>query len=480
MQVQKMPRIPQSTMQIDEYTDRFFQMEMEEALFSIRTPDFDPAWDVVRYDVFISLFNEISEARSTDRSLYCTTPLTHIPDFASWPKKLEKTLRQWSHFNRIEKVDFLALVLSRYRDVDGREVDFASSDAVEALVKLGSVRRIESQFDLFLDLNINTLNGVASRLYSLPNALRTFLKEFSALITDAQFKYFSNSDPDLARILRQTFATHTVQRRLWAKILDRSTPRLVLMTQNGIQKGLLVEARKRRVPVLECQHGVINLMHPAYSYPPGLIAGDTVVVPDALLLFSNYWRKQCFLPGTQLLVVGNSCFSTGGVRSSRDGPAIFVSAGVFQKYLSPVAVAVARSMPNRRFIMKLHPSQTSERAALETAYAEIPNLSVVCMEKTLPALLSDASDIVIVQSTAAYEALDRGVPVHILSDGGYMSQKDLFSHSFVRVFSTSAQLRDQLFIPGDPPENKIRFFESFDEETFRSAVNNFCEQKRAH
>jgi len=208
-------------------------------------------------------------------------------------------------------------------------------------------------------------------------------------------------------------------------------------------------------------------MHPAYSYPTALQPGEGAVVPDVLLLFSEYWMGQCYMPGTKMLVAGNDRFDNKGIRSTRNGAAVFVTAAFFHKYLSPLAVELARSMPTRAFIMKLHPAQVADQGRIEEEYRGIQNLSVVGTEKSCSELFADASDVVIVQSTASYEALDHGVPVHILRQCGYMSHGDLFTHPDVHLFSTAAELQGLLFRPVAGKDHGLPFFSAFDPSAIR-------------
>jgi hypothetical protein len=378
---------------------------------------------------------------------------------------------QWVRLKRIQPADFVAYINSRYKDVNGKPIDFVSDDALHTLSEFGQILRVESsRFSLLQNVNFRAVISVAFRAYRPPASYEQCFRDVASVIADSERKYFGVIDPHLLDVIRKAYKLHMAERRIWREILDRSQPRLVLMILNGIQKGLIFEARKRHIPVVECQHGVINLMHPAYSYPPNLSPGEAVILPDVLLLFSDYWKHQCCMPGTKMLVVGNDHFTSKGVRSTRTGAAVFVSAGSFQKYLSPLAVKVAQSLPDRPFIMKLHPTQLSDRAKIEKEYKNIPNLVVVGIEKSVPELMSDASDVVIIQSTASYEALDRGVPVHVLQKDGYMSHKDLFSRPDVRLFFTAEELQSALFKPINRPECVPRFFDAFNPVVFRELV----------
>jgi len=458
-------------MEIDEYSRTFFRMEMEERLFSICTPNGDPFWDVVRFEVFFSLFDEVNEPRQPRNPSTRLLHLSWLTKIHKLPLKIGSMASQWTRLKRIRPTDFVAFICSRYKDVNGKPMDFASDDALRTLSEFGSILRVESSdCSLLQDVNFSTLISVAARAYPLPASYKQYICEIAAVIADAERKYYGVTDPHLLNILRGTYRSHLVERRIWREILDRARPRLVLMTQNGIQKGLIFEARKRHISVVECQHGNITATHPGYSYPPSLSPGEVVLLPEALLLFSEHWKCQCYMPGTKLVIVGNNRFSCAGANSSRTGAAVFVTAGPFHKYLSPLAVEVAQSMPDRAFIMKLHPLYLSNRAMIEKGYAGIPNLTVVGAEKSIPELMEDASDMIVGQSTAAYEALDRGVPVHIPRINGYTWHKDLFSRPDAYLFSTVGQLQSALFKPMNRPKGIPRFFDAFDPTVFRELL----------
>jgi hypothetical protein len=457
-------------MQIDEYTCIFFQMEMEERFFFSRTPNGDPFWDVVRHDVFYSFYYEINGLGQLWNPPAIRAPHSWLTKMYDLPLKIGSMVNRWTRLKRIGPVDFVAFVCSRYKDVNDKQIDFASDDAVHRLSEIGSIQKIESQSNLLRDNNFNTLISLATRAYHLPADFEQYFRDVAKAITDAERNYFGVVDPHLFDVICKSYINHFAERRIWREILDRSQPRLVLMVQNGIQKGLIYEARKRHVPVVECQHGVINLEHPAYSYPLSLSPGEAVILPDVLLLFSEYWKRQCYMPGTKLVAVGNNHFSNSGSHSTRTGAAVFMSAGPFHKLLSPFAVELAQSMPNQAFIMKLHPTQLSDRAVIEKEYQQIKNLVVIGMEKSISEIMDDASDVIIIDSTSLYEALDRGVPIHFLRKGPYMSYRDLFSRSDVHLFTTVEELQSALFNPMKRPESVLRFFDAFDPVAFSELV----------
>jgi hypothetical protein len=88
-------------------------------------------------------------------------------------------------------------------------------------------------------------------------------------------------------------------------------------------------------------------------------------------------------------------------------------------------------------------------------------VEVVGPEKNMAELLCTASDAIIIQSTASYEALDRTVPVHVFARDGYRSHKDLFANPNVHVFGGAEELQTALFKPLQPTESNEKFFQVF-------------------
>ena len=450
-------------MEIDQFTQLFFKMETEQGLFSQTFTQSEPLWDIVRSAVFTSLFGTITRTEQP-QVMPQVTRRRSLP----WAyRRIRALQKSWSNLRRLGKADFLCFVCSRYSGEFGAPIDFAAQNAVQMLARNGLVQVLESHYGLNEHLNVPVLTGIIGRLQQLPSQTEQLLQHLCNCLRESESSYFGLVDPDLKKVVRQAYREYLAGRSVWRRVISQSHPRLILMTQNGIQKALIREAHSFRIPIVECQHGIIHRNHPSYSYPTELTAQSALLLPDALLIFSEFWRSQCHMPGTQIITVGNDYFYCGEAQSTREGPAVFIDAGVFHQYLSPIAVDVAKSMPDRRFIMKLHPSQIGVRDSIVKEYSGIPNLSVAGPEVNLHDLLRDASDVITLQSTVSYEALDRGIPVHLLETAGYFrSHQHILARDDVRLSSTSDHLRNLLFKSVRRPETTELFFEPFCPDEF--------------
>lgn len=447
-------------MEIDAFKDRFLHMEMEADLFFCGSLHQRSLWDIARFDLFLSLFDHLSQPQVVPPSSQ-TPPICFRKKIQKFAGKISGSMVNFARLATLGQRDFLLFSHRRFMGQDGTPVDFSTADTENFLRSKGSVTQVESKLIRDQVLNFTSLFSIASRFNRLSPYERKQLEAFASRIENAQLIYFGTYDPAIRHLLFSEYQEFKIESNLWYAILKRIRPRQVFMVQNGIQKGLLHAARSLAIPVVECQHGVINLMHPAYSYPKQLRIGDHLLLPDAILLFSKYWEQQCCLPGTEKIVVGNSHFHYAGPPSSREGSAIFIDADPFHGYLGPLARDVASALPERKFVLKIHPAQFPYQAEIAADFADLANIEVLGPEKNMAELLSTASDVILIQSTASYEALDRIVPVHIFARYGYRSHKDLFANPNVHIFESSKELQSSLFKPLQSMETDEKFFQDF-------------------
>ena len=453
-------------------------MEQNHRLFALKDNHGDPSWDVVRFDVFEGLeqFLGIEPPPAAGNSVGKEGPV-------AWAgkafRKVADAGKAWVKYRQAGPVDFLVFKASRNRDGLGQPIDFASMDGARSLASMGQVLEVESVGNSSEALNIHELMRGSKLVLGMPCLDPESTEALVSTIARAIQGSFGLALPQLAAIVQARIRLHLLHRRVWGDLLDRTTPRLIFMTQNGIQKGLIMEARKRSIPIIECQHGYINKMHPAYSYPADLAPGPEVILPDALGLFSDYWTKQCTVPGTELVVTGNSCFcAKNGKSSTLKGPVVFPVASAITEFLVPLAIEVATLLPDRSFIIKLHPSELGDRDRIQAACAGLANVSVLGAEVNFSNLLTDASGVVMIQSTTAYEALERGVPVHIFRRSYFMGSSDLFACSNVHLFDSATELVTALTRPPAlTPCQETAFFDDFDQKAFSSMIDGLLGRK---
>ncbi len=115
----------------------------------------------------------------------------------------------------------------------------------------------------------------------------------------------------------------------------------------------------------------------------------------------------------------------------------------------------------RRFLYKLHPAQASSLAAIQAELAGLPNVTVHGTDVTVQTLLAESSDVLLIQSTVAYEAVQAGRRLLIIPELDYATHSDLMTLDGVEVVKDAAALVEAL-AHDRPPRTPQVFFEPFD------------------
>jgi hypothetical protein len=225
--------------------------------------------------------------------------------------------------------------------------------------------------------------------------------------------------------------------------LDRLQPRIVVTyaEAGGWGRALILEARRRGIPVVALQHGFIyrhwlNYLHESDEMAPsaGNVADRGFPYPDRTLVFDEFAREHLehhgrFPPST-LTVTGSSRLDelmAAARRTDDDGrrairaslgmdatsPLVLVAAKYTQ--IAPAfgaLVKAVREMPQVVLVVKPHPAEGGEpylRAAHGAA-----NVRVAPSSLPLAQLIGLASALVTANSTAAIEAMPLGVPALVV------------------------------------------------------------------
>ena len=221
--------------------------------------------------------------------------------------------------------------------------------------------------------------------------------------------------------------------------LDILRPRLALTYAEAGAWGraLVIEGRRRRIPVIGVQHGFIgrhwlNYRHePDEMQPSATNASDRgYPLPDLTLLFDGYaarhLRVMGSMPSSALQVAGSpelDALATGMKAQTKEqleaarrlagagpGQAVVLIVSKFTE-IQPVyraLVEAVRSLPSVQAVVKCHPAET--RHAYVNEADNTPNLTVLDSNTDLIPLLGLSRLVVTVNSTLAFHAMALGIP----------------------------------------------------------------------
>jgi hypothetical protein len=389
-------------MDVTTFYRRFRQIEEELDLFKMACAIESPWWDVVRYDVMMKVYARVF-------GTYDGT----APALPFSVRVINKIIRL------LLRVQLELRIRSRHHDVivyrapritrGGRRVDIAMDQVLD--VCPGKPLVIDT-FPHRFDRRFAAADQVKVRPAILGAVEQRVLEEFAVSV-------------DLDHLVRHALADHEVAVKHYRRLLGRVQPRLLLIT--GVDKALFRAAREAGVTCIEVQHGLIHNAHPAYSYPTSLSSLGKAFVPDGLLTFSDFWLRNCYYPVRWSAAVGNDEFVSPVVGiSASNNEVLIITSPSYNSRLCEYLDVIAPKLSDRNFKFKLHPIQSASKSEIESRLCHLPNVEVVRTDMTMAQALATASDVVLIQSTAAYEAVQAGRRLLVIREFDSGAHADLF------------------------------------------------------
>lgn len=440
-------------MDIIPFTDRFLDLEREVEAFS------SPDWDPIRYDLFYHVYHTLSGANPSETPTGgLGTQLRRMAGRTQRRFLREKLLYRLAALPR----DVLILQASR-QSINGRTTDPATAPLVGVIG--GRAHVIDS----------------VPRYYHLPEAGRPMTLPLAPTIRTmirALADWTGRALPAEVLAARAGAALAEFHRRVggYHRILDAARPKLIIVNQNGSEKPLFRAAHQRHLPVIETQHGLIGYGHPAYTYAANLDGQLLDTVPDVFVTFAEHWSRVLHYPVRRAVSLGNDAM----IPANREGEGediMVVSADIYHEVLSEWTRHIALARPARRFIYKLHPNQQPSAAAITAKLADLPNVRVIDGRFKASDFLGEVCQLVVVQSTVMYEALQLGIPLVVVAVQNYEVGRDVFDLPQVTVVTSPEALATSLDATPTSGPSPI-FFEPFRPRAARALVDDLIRTGR--
>lgn len=428
-------------MDILTFTDDFFVMEDALDLFSQRI-DGVLWWDPVRHDVFYLIYFQLFGAKATQQP---KPPLVRRAINLATSKWLNAKINLKLRFRQYDVLAF-------------RAPRFAT---------------MSNNTDVILDDILACTPGRKLVIDTFPHYyhVRLLRKSNLALSSsqlchlNAAVKAHFGQEIDVESLVVLLFSRYRDAVVQYGRLLDRASPKLIVLVQNGIEKALFKAAHDRSIPVVEAQHGLINRAHPAYSYPLTIAAGALETLPTIFLAFAQHWIAQCHYPVPEAIAVGNRHLHVTP-KLARTDDVLVICADVYEEVIEEVLRPAAAALSHRRFIYKLHPNQFVRRRMIEQRLSDLPNIEIIAHEETLRQLIQRCGAALCVQSTGAYEVLQAGIPLYILKRMDFRVHFDVFNHPNLHLIDTFSELVQALSATDatDNPAYSDVFFQEFNKD----------------
>ena len=409
-------------MEFNDLLKRFYDMEADLKLFDRKDKNGIYYWDIFRFDLFDELteggqsFNN-NETKITKKIISSIFNLFRA--FLILPRLLCTRNRIFAYLCSRNKYRGNAILF------DQNAHDLLSLFKQEELVINESYARSATLYDGYKKYsNISVFSRFIPTLFSVP------YEEFSTLCYDVK-NVFPQSTVDVKR-LASLYITFYKERLFYRWLFKTVKTRNILITQNGIQKGLFAAAIDLGLKVYEFQHGIINDGHLAYSYPKIDDIDCKVYRPSHLLTLSDFWLCDCCVPYTKKIVLGNDYFIPQISKNSTPSPyKILVVSSTFMRKELFTFIDDCRSTLHEfdkyEFIYKLHPNEFVNIDIYKENFKKYPNVKVSTNEKSISQWMNECATMVTILSTAAYEALQCNRKVIVLKRLNYQMMKIIFN-----------------------------------------------------
>lgn len=453
--------------EMESFTKKFFEMEKEYNLFSLRTIDNIPVWDIVRYKISSELRNSNTTTGKISAPQKIKTAFSKI-------KILYKFLL--SVFNILKPLNnYIFFLASRNKDSNDYFFDKNADNVINSLEK-NKISIIETntpyraykyaEYDIILNSVIYLITKKNNRITS-NISLNT-----KDLIDRAIIESFPDHTISTSKIIFEEYANFKRSYRFYNWLFKKNKNRIkeLFFTQNGIQKGLLLAAKHNEIRTFEFQHGIIDKTHLAYSYNSAINFQDNdVILPDVFFTLSKYWNTVLYNPYSKMIECGNDYFNAKEPVKTTNGLTV-VSSVLHEDAIRPFVKEIAINRPSLDIYYKLHPNQYFQKEDTCNYFSENVNIQIITSEYSIPQLVSKTKATFTIASTAVYESLHAGTKVLIYKKQNYCAHQDIFElpgvfliesiNDFEKAFEADVKIQDLNF-----------FFSPFNKELFLETIN---------
>lgn len=440
---------------------KFFAFEEDNQLFELKHKELF-LWDIVRSDIYFKILWGNNDKIFFDKK-------------KSFKSVLLFEIISFIYSFLFIKYDYLFFTASRTKDGNN---NFFDQNLQDLLVHYPDAQCFESY---------------QRNIFSLKNKKITIFNPINLFSKIARFFYKNYDFYKLVNLLNNNFSTLNITENeinnlltqfkidfnFYCTLFKLKKPKIIFITQNGIQKGLFAAANKFNIPVIEVQHGIIDKGHLIYNYNRKInYDGGRVFLPKYFFTFSEFWNKEIFYPVKEILAMGNSYYynTINRIKPSNTQKGILVaSSDVFGEQLKELVIDLSRKNKIPIYF-KLHPNQFYQKDYYKDNLKEFPNVEVFTDEKNLFELIDISNAVLVIQSTAVYEALHFKRIGIIFKKQTYMRHQHLFNDKNVYLINNSDELNDVVnYEFEEDNSNEFVYFNNFDKlkySKFIEGLNN--------
>ena len=424
-------------------------------------------WDLIRLYVYhtISRENSFKKFNRTERKS------SLIQLFFRIIKIVKNSLFFYYILFFKKNIEYLYFSASREKFNKVNFFDRNLEDIINSSKKNNSITIENFQSDLTKIKNKNVVFNPADLFFKI---FSKFFKNYDyEIILKLINKEFPNSNitsDEINKIVNK----FRFEYYFYNSLLKLKKPKIIFVTQNGLQKGLFKAAKKNHIHLVEVQHGLINENHLAYNYNKNITyKADQIHLPDYFFIFSEFWTRNIYYPVNRILEIGNSfLFNSFKIKSKKNG-LLVVSADIYADNLKKITIDLVKKNYDKPIYFKLHPNQFNEKDYFTKEFSSYKNIHVISFEKNINELLKLSKATLVINSTVIYETLQNKNIGIIYKKKSFFEHSNIFNNPNVYLVDNATDLMNVL----SKSTYKILshndlFFKDFDNKLFNSFIKN--------
>lgn len=383
-------------MDIKLFMDKFHEMELKYKLFEHSINGVLP-WDKIRHDVFYLTYKKLCKVE-----VKCGF-VGRRSFFLRLIKKLIYGICRFIIISTIFILRSKILVLKCSREYVS-DTGLYRDSIMQPVIELLEA----NYFEIETNPNVKTLyHSKFIFKHTLKKKDSKRLKEFINEIDTMIYDVF-NVEIASQEIIYTCFEQFVSEKVFYNKLFKLTKIKHVYFIQNGINKGLLKVANEKNVKLYELQHGYIGFGHPAYSYPKLSSNVQNIYLPDVFLTFGAIWNQDLNYPVKEKYVLGSNNHKVEKLSAGAKSKLLVISGDIYQELLEELTKNIAMAKPSLKILFKLHPNQVSDYKRIKLNFHKYINVKVIFNEQDISSCLRDCYNILCIQSTVAYEAINAG------------------------------------------------------------------------
>ncbi|WP_082230104.1 hypothetical protein [Halorubrum lipolyticum] len=313
---------------------------------------------------------------------------------------------------------------------------------------------------------------IGLRQPSIPDEVISRLRE-----AEAEIERRFDADIDLVSKVRHNLHVRNTNLPLYERLLDRVDPEVAIVVVSYGRETFIEACKRKEIPVVELQHGVIYDTHFGYAYPED---ETKVMFPDYVLTWGEFWNENLRfpIPDERVISVGYPYLEDRLNQYDDVEPAkqlLFISQGTIGRELSQFALKVHEDdRIEHEVVYKLHPGEYDRWEDEYPWLAESDMRVIDESEPPLYRLFAESSAQVGVGSTAVYEGLCFDLETFVFEADGADVLQPLVEDGAASMIEDVDDLAGQMGSVDTSQFDRERFFKS------DSVANILEELERIH